>query len=106
VYIILQLLARRQSPESIRNIDFRRPVRKDLLSGDAARIDYEQADITNEESIRAAFGKKWPASVANLPLSIFHTAAIIIPQDRKKAIYSLVREVKNIATAPGSAARE
>ncbi|KAF2667586.1 NAD(P)-binding protein [Microthyrium microscopicum] len=97
--IILHLLARGQRPESIRNIDFRKPLRGDLLHGAATEIGFAQADITNSESIRAVFNKPWPSSVANLPLTVFHTAAVIRPQDRARILYSLVSRVNVVGCA-------
>ena len=98
-HIILHLLARGQSPASIRNIDFRKPIREDLLSGSAVEVDYTQADITKEESIRAAFSKSWPKSVAHLPLTVFHTAAVIVPGTRKKMFYSALSTVNVLGVA-------
>lgn len=85
--IILQLLARGQSPESIRLVDFRPPVRKDYLDNEAAsKVTFAQADITSEASVNEAFGKPWPKSVAQLPLTVIHTAAVINPSERAKSL--------------------
>lgn len=86
-YIILHLLARGQSPESIRLVDFRPPVRKDYLDNEAARkIQFVQADITSEASTNKAFDTQWPKSVAHLPLTVIHTAAAINPSERAKSL--------------------
>lgn len=98
-YLILQLLARGQSPESIRSIDIRKPTRKEFLHGEAAKVSFEQADITSESSIGAAFDKSWPASVAKLPLTVFHTAALIIASDRLKVLLPRVSTVNTQGTA-------
>jgi nucleoside-diphosphate-sugar epimerase len=97
--LVLQLLARGQPPESIRIIDFRRPVRKDLLRGDAVKVDYVGADVTKEESIRSAFEKPWPSSVRSWPITVFHTAAVIIPEDRARILQSQISSVNTVGTA-------
>ncbi|TID17134.1 putative dehydrogenase-like protein [Venturia nashicola] len=85
--IILHLLARGQSPESIRLIDFRAPVRKDYLDNKAAsKVQFARADITSEASTNEAFDKPWPESVAQLPLTVIHTAAVINPSERAKSL--------------------
>ncbi|KAI2640797.1 NAD(P)-binding protein [Hypomontagnella submonticulosa] len=91
--IILHLLARGQSPESIRIVDFRRPDRSDMTTGPAAKVDFAQADITSPSVTSAAFNKAWPASVADLPLTVFHTAAVIQPSERSLKTYDRVKRV-------------
>ncbi len=81
-YIVLQLLARGQPPASIRIVDFRRPTRPDMLHGPAASVDFIQTDISSASATEQAFSKPWPSSVAHLPLTVFHTAAVIVPSDR------------------------
>jgi nucleoside-diphosphate-sugar epimerase len=97
--IVLQLLARGQPPESIRIIDFRKPVRKDLLRGDALKVGFVQADVTQQESVRLAFKKPWASSVSSLPLTVFHTAAIILPGDRAQILQSRLSSVNTVGTA-------
>ncbi|KAI1382451.1 NAD(P)-binding protein [Hypoxylon crocopeplum] len=91
--IVLHLLARGQSPESIRIVDFRKPDRSDMARGAAAKVDFAQADITSIQATAAAFDKPWPASVANLALTVFHTAAIIVPSERSLRTYDRVKRV-------------
>ncbi|KAH6657986.1 hypothetical protein BKA67DRAFT_203655 [Truncatella angustata] len=86
-FIVLQLLARGQSPKSIRILDIRKAERNDMLSGPATEVDFVYADITSRPSLSAAFRKEWHSSVAHLPLTVFHTAAVIIPSDRSKYFY-------------------
>lgn len=97
--IVLQLLLRGQDPKSIRIIDFSKPRRKDLLSGKATEVPFEHADITNEESIQAAFAKPWSAEARRLPLTVFHTAAIIIPEDRAHIVQHRCSRVNTVGTA-------
>ncbi|KAK4682439.1 hypothetical protein QC764_116390 [Podospora pseudoanserina] len=103
-YIVLQLLERGQSPESIRIVEFRPLNRADMLSGPASTVDFVKADISSAESTNNAFEKSWPSSVAHLPLTVFHTAAVIVPSDRSKLVYGLcesvnVRGTRNVLDA-------
>ncbi len=84
--MVLQLLERGQPPESIRIVDFRPPTRADLVTGAAARVDFVQTDISSAAATARAFNKPWPPSVAHLPLTVFHTAAVIVPSDRYKSV--------------------
>ena len=97
-YIVLQLLERGQPPESIRIVDFRPPNRHDMTSGPAANVDFVQTDISSVTSTNRAFSKPWDASVAHLPLTVFHTAAIIVPSERSKLVYSLCESVNVFGT--------
>ncbi|KAK3336297.1 hypothetical protein B0T19DRAFT_35313 [Cercophora scortea] len=92
-YIVLQLLERGQPPESIRIVDFRPPNRKDMATGPASAVEFAQADISSSSSTSAAFAKSWPHSVAHLPLTVFHTAAVIVPSDRSKLTYGFCEAV-------------
>ncbi|KAI1811797.1 dehydrogenase-like protein [Poronia punctata] len=91
--IILHLLARGEAPESIRIVDFRPVERADMKSGAAARVDFAQADITSPSGTQAAFDKPWPPSVAELPLTVFHTAAFISPGERTLGTYGRIKSV-------------
>ncbi|KAK8088136.1 hypothetical protein PG997_003097 [Apiospora hydei] len=97
--LILHLLERGQSPESIRNVDFRAPARPDMRDGPASRVDFVQADITDAASVDAAFAKPWPTTAGNdeakgpMGLTVFHTAAMIVPHERCEATYDRVARV-------------
>ncbi|KAI1134455.1 NAD(P)-binding protein [Hypoxylon sp. FL0543] len=91
--IVLHLLARGQPPESIRIVDFRKPERSDMAAGPAALVDFAQADITSPSATAAAFDKPWPAGVAAQPLTVFHTAAIIVTSERSPRTYERVKRV-------------
>ncbi|OTB14154.1 hypothetical protein K445DRAFT_319342 [Daldinia sp. EC12] len=91
--IVLHLLARGQSPESIRIVDFQKPTRPDLKTGPAALVDFAQADITLPAATSAAFNKPWPKSIAHLPLTVFHTAAVIQASERSLKTYDNVKRV-------------
>ncbi|GAW14399.1 hypothetical protein ANO14919_038010 [Xylariales sp. No.14919] len=91
--IILHLLLRGESPESIRIVDFRKVERTDMKSGVAANVGFAQADITSPDATQAAFDKPWPSSVAKLPLTVFHTAALIIPGERTLGTFERIKKV-------------
>lgn len=92
-YIVLQLLERGEPPEAIRIVDFRAPNRRDMASGPASHVDFVKTDISSVESTHKAFSKPWHPSVANLPLTVFHTAAVIVPSERSKLLYNLCEAV-------------
>ncbi|CAK7272939.1 hypothetical protein SEPCBS57363_005400 [Sporothrix epigloea] len=103
-YLVLQLLARGQSPESIRIVDFQNMHRKDMLESPARDIDIVHTDISSPASTDAAFNKPWPKSVAKLPLTVFHTAAVMVPSDRSKSTYTFLERIniegtKNVLAA-------
>ena len=82
-YIVLQLLERGQPPHSIRILDFQAPHRADQLAHPGfGKVDFKRTDIASAQSTRAGFSAPWDPSVAGLPLTVFHTAAVIIPSTR------------------------
>lgn len=91
--IILHLLMRGEPPESIRIVDFRKVERADMKSGAAAKVDFAQADITSPSATQAAFDKPWAPSVAKLPLTVFHTAALISPGERTMGTWERIKRV-------------
>ncbi|KAK0729117.1 dehydrogenase-like protein [Apiosordaria backusii] len=90
--IVLQLLERGQSPSSIRIADFA-PVSRDDMLPKTSACDFVKTDITSIPSVEAAFSKPWPSSVSHLPLTVFHTAALIRPQERNPLLYQRVSRV-------------
>ena len=98
-YIVLQLLARGSPPTHIRILDIRRTERSDMRSGPALDVDFVQTDITSRASVDAAFARPWPKSAANLPLSVFHTAAVILAADRSAHSYAFPESVNVRGTA-------
>ncbi|KAI1385566.1 NAD(P)-binding protein [Hypoxylon trugodes] len=103
-FIVLQLLARGNLPESIRIIDIRKTERNDMRSGPATKVEFVQTDITSLDSVEAAFGRPWHSSVAHLPLTVFHTAAVILASERSKYHYAFpeavnVKGTKNVLAA-------
>jgi nucleoside-diphosphate-sugar epimerase len=103
-YIVLQLLERGQPPSSIRIVDLRPPNRADMLQGPATQVDFVQTDVSSAEATDKAFSKPWHPSVAHLPLTVFHTAAVIVPSDRSKLVSGFceavnVRGTQNVVDA-------
>ncbi|KAK1829845.1 sterol-4-alpha-carboxylate 3-dehydrogenase, decarboxylating [Podospora conica] len=96
--IVLQLLQRGQSPESIRIIDFQ-PVSRQDVKEKAKGSTFVKADMTSPASVEAAFSTPWPASVAKKPLTVFHTAAMIDPAARSERLYGRIRRVNVDGTA-------
>lgn len=98
-HIVLQLLARGQPPESIRIVDFHAPHRADMVAptatGPVTRVGFCKTDIASAASVAAAFDAPWAASVAAWPLTVFHTAAVIIPSDRSELVNGFC-EVVNV----------
>lgn len=104
-YIILQLLERGQPPNTIRIVDFQVPHRSDMLRGAAKLVDFRKTDIASVESTEAAFSAAWDdPAIAQLPLTVFHTAAVIIPSARCELVNGFcesvnVRGTENVLAA-------
>ncbi|KAI0179715.1 NAD(P)-binding protein [Hypoxylon sp. FL1284] len=98
-FIVLQLLARGTPPSSIRIVDIRRTERSDMLAGAAAAVDFAPTDITSRASVDAAFARPWPGSAARLPLTVFHTAAVIQASERSRHQYAFPSAVNVAGTA-------
>ncbi|KAK4034562.1 3beta-hydroxysteroid-dehydrogenase/decarboxylase [Parachaetomium inaequale] len=97
-YIVLQLLERGQPPSSIRIVDFRPPNRADMLHDPATQVEFVQTDVSSTEATDKAFRKPWHPSVAHLPLTVFHTAAVIVPSDRSKLVSGFCEAVNVLGT--------
>ncbi|KAL2160957.1 hypothetical protein VTH06DRAFT_8669 [Thermothelomyces fergusii] len=104
-FIVRQLLERGQPAESIRIVDLRAPEWADADRSTAAgRVDFVRADISSAEATARAFAKPWPGSAAGLPLTVFHTAAVIVPADRSRRLAGVceavnVRGTRNVVAA-------
>ncbi|PSR84425.1 hypothetical protein BD289DRAFT_368568 [Coniella lustricola] len=98
-YIVLQLLERGQPPNTIRIVDFQTPHRSDLLCGPGKLVPFYKADISSAASTEAAFDAPWDKSVADLPLTVFHTAAVIIPSARSPLVNAFCEAVNVHGTA-------
>ena len=64
-----------------------------MASAIASGVSYIHADISAPLSVSRAFSAAWPSSVSKLPLTVFHTAAVIIPSDRSPLQYAFCEAV-------------
>ncbi|KAF2225656.1 hypothetical protein BDZ85DRAFT_231583 [Elsinoe ampelina] len=97
-YIVLQLLARGTPPANIRILDIRKSQRDDINNSSAAEVDFIRTDITSAESVKAAFEKPWQHSAQKLPLTVFHTAAIILASENSQHTYRFSEAVNVTGT--------
>jgi nucleoside-diphosphate-sugar epimerase len=63
-----------------------------------------KTDVADEAAVSNAFSQKWPQAVADLPLTVFHLAAVIRPAERLKEFRHLSSNVnvdgtKNVLNA-------
>ncbi|KAJ5760578.1 hypothetical protein N7520_007734 [Penicillium odoratum] len=104
-WIVQHLLCRGEDPSTIRILDLLTPTKEVLDLG----VTYIKTNITDKLIVDTVFEQPWPQSVSKLPLTVFHTAAIIRPQDRLEAFLPLcsnvnvegTRNVLNAAKANG-----
>ncbi|KAJ5477125.1 hypothetical protein N7539_007269 [Penicillium diatomitis] len=88
-WIVSHLLARGEDPASLRILDLAAPTAEILERG----VAYFKTDITDQSSVSAAFTHPWLAQVAQKPLTVFHTAAIIRPYERLERYLPLSEKV-------------
>lgn len=103
-WIVSHLLARGEDPQAIRILDLISPEQDVLNKG----VGWTKTNITDEVAVTTAFEEPWAATVTNLALTVYHTAAIIRPQDRLKSFLPLSRKVnidgtRNVLNAARSA---
>ncbi|OJD36784.1 3-beta hydroxysteroid dehydrogenase isomerase [Diplodia corticola] len=100
--IVQHLLARGEDPDAIRIVDVRRPtpdVAGDVRrSAELSKVSFASADITNIDSTNHAFSLPWPSSVADRPLTVFHTAATIRFAERARDLLPLSEAVNVVGT--------
>lgn len=75
-----------------------------MIGGLASEVEFIQTDITSAAAVDAAFRKPWDPSISHLPLTVFHTAAVILASDRSPYLYGFpeavnVKGTKNILAA-------
>lgn len=87
--MLSHLIARGENPAAIRTLDLRTP-RQELLD---QGITFIETNIADEEGVRNAFSQPWSNAIANLPLTVFHNAAIIRPAERHPAFLHLSRKI-------------
>ncbi|KAJ5294797.1 hypothetical protein N7508_009618, partial [Penicillium antarcticum] len=88
-WIANHLLARGEDPKAMRVLDIVPPAQELLAQG----VGYTKVDITDSLAVETAFEEPWPAAASNLPLTIYHTAAVIRPSDRLQSMLSLCSKV-------------
>lgn len=98
-HIVLLLLANGTPPEAIRIVDLRPPTRPELSAPPASTVNFQQTDITSAEAVLKAFEAPWPSSVSSLPLTVFHTAALIQYSERAELLYHRCSKVNVVGTA-------
>ncbi|KAJ5582126.1 hypothetical protein N7535_000746 [Penicillium sp. DV-2018c] len=93
-WIVNHLLARGEDPKAIRILDLTAPNPKLLSQG----VSWTKTDIIDKPAVTSAFNQPWPAKTIKLPLTVYHTAAVIRPQDRLKSFLSLSSKVNTTGT--------
>ncbi|KAE8372544.1 hypothetical protein BDV26DRAFT_97741 [Aspergillus bertholletiae] len=88
-WIVSHLLMRGEDPAAIRILDLQTP-RQDVLD---QGVTYIKTNIADEQNVLKAFSQQWAPSVASLPLTVFHNAAVIRPAERLKVFLPLCRNV-------------
>ncbi|KAH7048355.1 putative 3-beta hydroxysteroid dehydrogenase/isomerase family protein [Macrophomina phaseolina] len=100
--LVQHLLARGEDIGAIRIIDVRRPTPEVAgglrRSAELSRVHFEAADITSPGSVDHAFSVPWPSSVADRPLTVFHTAATIRFAERAEDLLPLSEQVNVLGT--------
>ncbi|CAL5867367.1 uncharacterized protein PFLUO_LOCUS1583 [Penicillium psychrofluorescens] len=99
-WIVSHMLARGEDPTALRVVDLQEPPTQG--------VGFIKANITDELAVTTAFEAPWPAAVAKLPLTVFHTAAVIRPSERLKTFLPMCQKVnvdgtKNILNAAKNA---
>jgi nucleoside-diphosphate-sugar epimerase len=61
-------------------------------------VSWTKTDITDKPAVTSAFNQPWPAEATKLPLTVYHTAAVIRPQDRLKSFLPLSSKVNTTGT--------
>lgn len=90
-WIASHLLARGEDPAAIRILDLQSP-RQQLLDQGVVFI---QTNITDKKAVSSAFSQPWPSSrsIDQLPLTVYHTAAVIRFSERHRALLPLSTSV-------------
>jgi len=93
-WIVNQLLTRGEDPKNIRILDIRAPTRRDLTQGPGKLVEFIQTDVSDKESVIAAFTKPWPPeAVQDANITVFSTAANIRFYETHPALLPLSAKV-------------
>ncbi|CAI7632145.1 unnamed protein product [Penicillium pancosmium] len=88
-WIVSHLLARGEDPSAVRVLDLLSPTQDVLDKG----VEFVKTNITDELNVTTAFQQPWAEGVAPLPLTVYHTAATIRPQERLEMFLPLCSKV-------------
>ncbi|KAF9892764.1 hypothetical protein FE257_001166 [Aspergillus nanangensis] len=88
-WIVTHLLTRGEHPTAVRVLDLQPPRRELLDQG----VSFVKTNVTDEKGVSSAFARKWEPEVADLPLTVFHCAAVIRPAERHRAFLDFCRNV-------------
>jgi len=80
-------------------VDFREAVWHHKENDAVTKCEWIKTDISSMDSVKVAFESPWPSSAAHAPLTVFHTAAVIRPQERSKLFYHRCSRVNVDGTA-------
>ncbi|KAH8176051.1 3-beta hydroxysteroid dehydrogenase/isomerase family protein [Sarocladium implicatum] len=98
--LVLDLLHIGTPPAAIRIIDINDPIRaKQFSKKPASNVSIIHADVASSSAVDAAFTAPWPSSTQSLPLTVFHTVALIRPFERHQSLYHRSATVNVIGTA-------
>ncbi|KAK7547637.1 3-beta hydroxysteroid dehydrogenase/isomerase family protein [Phyllosticta citricarpa] len=101
--IVQQLLLRGEDPSLVRILDIRAPTPKVAGSlrraRDLSRAHFVPVDVGSKDSVDQAFALPWPSHGADLPLTVFHTAAVIRVSERHSSLLPLSSRVNETGTA-------
>lgn len=85
---------------AIRIIDANPPIREAESSRlPAAAVSVLHADVTSQAAVLSAFTATWPSSVSSIPITVFHTVALIRPYERHDVLYHRCSKVNVGGTA-------
>lgn len=87
-WIVQHLLWRGEAPESIRIFDLNAPTRPEAL-----KLSFLKVDVADRESLKVAYQTSWPSAARELPLTVFHCAAFVRPQDRYGIFFEKYQQV-------------
>ncbi|KAH7107874.1 NAD(P)-binding protein [Auriculariales sp. MPI-PUGE-AT-0066] len=94
-WIVLHLLARGEAAARVRILDLRAPSRSDVMNALKDGVEFIQTNITDENSVKAAFSASWPEGDEALKhgLTVFHTASLIRFIERVKFLLPPIAKV-------------
>lgn len=91
----MALLGNGTPASAIRIVDLQEPIRDEFREAgtEASQVPIVRADISDAESVAAAFAVEWPEETADLELTVFHTAAKMRWGERSNLFWDRVAPV-------------